>query len=199
LSSGDRNTPKENAEFPITPHLPSKASHLPLLTLSARPTGPLAADGERRLRGSPIDVAKESVMTSLCNSAVKRKLTGGFLLLSSLLAAEGISLPAKGADPADRSLVRTESGPVRGFVENGVHEFLGIPYAAPPVGPLRWMPPQPPASWTKPLDATAFGNTCPQNFELGVYSGPPSTTEGFCQHLRQVADTVRRGVRSCSF
>jgi len=39
------------------------------------------------------------------------------------------------------------------------------------------MPPQPPAPWKKPLDATTFANTCPQNFELGVYAGPPSTTE----------------------
>jgi para-nitrobenzyl esterase len=130
---------------------------------------------------------------------MRRKFTGGFLLLNSLLAAGTISLPATGADRDDGSLVRTHDGPVQGFVENGVHEFLGVPYAAPPVGPLRWMPPQPPAPWKKPLNATAYGNTCPQNFELGVYAGPPSTTEDclylnvFTTNLGRDADRDRRG------
>ena len=107
-------------------------------------------------------------------------------------------MPAMGADRDDSSVVWTSNGPVRGFVENGVHEFLGIPYAAPPVGQLRWMPPQPHASWTKPLDATAFGNTCPQNFELGVYAGPPSDTEDclylniFTTNVDSDGDTGRR-------
>ena len=41
-------------------------------------------------------------------------------------------------------------------------EFLGIPYAAPPVGPLRWRPPQPPARWTGIREAMAFAPHCPQ-------------------------------------
>ena len=40
--------------------------------------------------------------------------------------------------------------------------FLGIPFAAPPVGPLRWRPPQPVAPWTAPRDATRFGPACMQ-------------------------------------
>ncbi|MGE5293185.1 MAG: carboxylesterase family protein, partial [Micromonosporaceae bacterium] len=57
--------------------------------------------------------------------------------------------------------VQTTSGPVCGIVSNnGVSEWLGIPYAAPPVGPLRWAPPQPPTPWTATLAATAFGNSC---------------------------------------
>ena len=130
-------------------------------------------------------------MTRWHYPAIRQRLTGGFLLLSSLLAVGEISQPATGADRDNSSLVRTESGPVRGFVENGVHEFLGIPYAAPPVGQLRWMPPQPPAPWSKPLDATVFGNTCPQNFELGVYAGPPSTTED-CLYLNVFTTSVGR-------
>ena len=43
-----------------------------------------------------------------------------------------------------------------------LQEFLGIPYAAAPVGPLRWRPPQPVARWKEPRDATAFGPRCMQ-------------------------------------
>lgn len=62
---------------------------------------------------------------------------------------------------ASGTTVQTNSGPVCGTVSgNGVREWLGIPYAAPPVGALRWAPPQPSAPWTNTLAATAFGNSC---------------------------------------
>src|SRR5260370_5658405 len=62
-----------------------------------------------------------------------------------------------------KPLASTLSGPVRGSVTSaGVREFLGIPYAAPPVGNLRWRPPVPHARWFAPLEATQFANHCPQ-------------------------------------
>src|SRR4029079_16352837 len=64
---------------------------------------------------------------------------------------------------------------------NGVNQFLGIPYAAPPVGALRWMPPAPAAHHAL-LDATEFANTCPQVTELGAFAGPSSVTED-CLYL----------------
>ncbi len=60
------------------------------------------------------------------------------------------------------TVVQTNSGPVRGARENGLAVFKGIPYAAPPVGDLRWMPPQPPQPWTETRDALEFGNIAPQ-------------------------------------
>jgi para-nitrobenzyl esterase len=61
-----------------------------------------------------------------------------------------------------RTDVVTHSGCVRGGDAGGIEAFRGIPYAAPPVGPLRWKPPAEPASFQRVLDATAFGKACPQ-------------------------------------
>ena len=65
------------------------------------------------------------------------------------------------------AVVRTARGEVRGKEEAGVHAFLGLPYAAPPFGPRRLRPPEPPAAWDGIRDATAYGATastmCLQN------------------------------------
>jgi para-nitrobenzyl esterase len=58
--------------------------------------------------------------------------------------------------------VATEHGPVRGMATAGVLAFLGIPYAAPPVGELRFCPPAPPRARAEPRDCTAHGPTAPQ-------------------------------------
>lgn len=59
--------------------------------------------------------------------------------------------------------VSTPYGPVAGVGGSVVNQYLGIPYAAPPVGPLRWRPPQPPAVWTEPLNATWWAPGCIQS------------------------------------
>ncbi|MEJ2869124.1 carboxylesterase family protein [Actinomycetospora sp. OC33-EN08] len=59
--------------------------------------------------------------------------------------------------------VRTNGGPVRGRVEDGVSVFRGIPFAAPPVGPRRFATPEPVTPWDGVLDATAFGPPPPQS------------------------------------
>ena len=69
-----------------------------------------------------------------------------------------------GAAPAavQQLVVRTADGTLRGRTAGRTDEFLGIPYAAPPVGQLRWRPPRPPAHWTGVRAATAFAPHCPQ-------------------------------------
>ena len=58
--------------------------------------------------------------------------------------------------------VQTADGPVCGTsATNGVNEWLGIPYAQPPVGALRWAPPQAHTPWSTTLEATQFANECP--------------------------------------
>ncbi len=59
--------------------------------------------------------------------------------------------------------VDTQSGRVAGKEDDGVQQFFGIPYAAPPVGELRWAPPQPPAAWRGVRAAKTFGPWCPQS------------------------------------
>ena len=54
-------------------------------------------------------------------------------------------------------IANTQSGKVQGRVADGLEIFLGIPFAAPPVGALRFRPPVPPEPWSGALEATAFG------------------------------------------
>ncbi len=65
----------------------------------------------------------------------------------------------------ERVIVETESGPVQGFTQDKVSFYLGIPYAAPPVGELRFAAPRPLGrKWDarRPYDATYFRAECMQ-------------------------------------
>lgn len=64
--------------------------------------------------------------------------------------------------------VQTQYGPVIGHLNENVYEFLGIPYASPPIGSLRWKPTQEHENWTNPILADSFPPACPQKrFEQG--------------------------------
>jgi para-nitrobenzyl esterase len=78
------------------------------------------------------------------------------LLLASVLAfASSLS----GQEPKS---VRTDSGPVQGTVENGTTIYKGIPFAAPPLGDLRWRAPKSAAPWKNVLQADKFAPACMQ-------------------------------------
>jgi para-nitrobenzyl esterase len=87
-----------------------------------------------------------------------------------------------GVSPLSAAPVETGSGPVEGVLEGGVAVFKGLPYAAPPVGDLRWREPQKPAPWTDVKVADAFSPICPQN---GMYpeDSPPEPTSEDCLYL----------------
>lgn len=68
----------------------------------------------------------------------------------------------RGAPRSTVPIVRTEAGDVRGLVDGGLLRFLGVPYAAPPVGDLRLRPPRPVEPWTGVLDATVAPTLAPQ-------------------------------------
>jgi para-nitrobenzyl esterase len=57
-----------------------------------------------------------------------------------------------------KTTVHTTAGMVQGFVRDGVHVFLGVPYAAPPVGELRFRPPAPAMAWDGARPATQPGS-----------------------------------------
>ena len=84
------------------------------------------------------------------------------------LAAAGIVLGLAPAANADPLTVKTEQGKVKGKTINDgkVKAFLGLPYAAPPVGDLRWKAPEPPAKWKGERDATNYGAHCAQSPRL---------------------------------
>ena len=66
--------------------------------------------------------------------------------------------PAKPAHAESALVVWTDRGPVAGKrVEGDVRAYLGIPFAAAPVGDRRWRPPVPPEAWSTPRDATRVG------------------------------------------
>lgn len=115
-------------------------------------------------------------------SLVPRLLVG----MVTVCAAIASSVAVAAASPVT---VSTENGPVKGMVVSGLREFLGIPYAAPPVGELRWQPPQPHANWSKPLDATMFANHCPQ---VASPFGVASTTED-CLFLNVFTPSLNNG------
>jgi para-nitrobenzyl esterase len=125
-------------------------------------------------------------------------LIGLLASCASLDAADPASADAAAAAGEDATLrvaedhaafAITEQGPVRGVATDTTRVFRGIPYAAPPVGALRWRPPQPPARHRGVLDAAQFANHCPQ--VAGAF-GQGSTTED-CLFLNVFAPNPERG------
>ncbi len=98
-------------------------------------------------------------------------------LLASIATGAGLMLPAVGqAQQASRgarsrggtcstpqdAIVRTQYGPVRGYVEDDVHIFKGVPYGADTGGANRWLPAKPPQRWTEVRNTLSYGANCPQ-------------------------------------
>ena len=91
---------------------------------------------------------------------------------------------------AQAAPVSTTEGPVEGVTKDGITRFLAIPYARPPVGPLRWMPPQRAQKWSGVRQASKFGPTCAQITTLGPFAGPPNSNED-CLYLNVFTPNVK--------
>ena len=108
-----------------------------------------------------------------------RRTTCCFLLAAVLGLSTGFAFSA---DDAPR--VTTTGGQLEGLGSNGMDVFRGIPFAAPPVGNLRWRAPQPSAPWNGVRSAAAFGAACMQKTGLSLEGGgDPGPLSEDCLYL----------------
>ena len=120
---------------------------------------------------------------------MSRKQTAGRAGLSLTVAAAFGAAFSLSANAALKEPLKLDSGEIGGSVESapGIRAFKGIPFAAPPVGALRWTAPQPVAKWTGVRDASKYGNVCIQppgqgRLNIANMEGSPPTSED-CLYL----------------
>ena len=121
----------------------------------------------------------------MCNKYASLLLAGICSVVASLIFAADDS--SDDETVATELVVQTASGPLQGansLIAPGVRAFKGIPFAAPPIGDLRWQTPQPVAAWDEVRDATEFGSRCYQpTIEQGFYAMEPQPTSEDCLYL----------------
>jgi para-nitrobenzyl esterase len=104
-------------------------------------------------------LAKRVHLRALCSRLVA---FSGWIVLSAAITG---SVQAQ----SPSALVRTTQGAVTGLRQDGSSAYLGIPYAAPPVGELRWRPPVPAPKWHGTRKADRFGPNCVQRIYPGGF------------------------------
>uniref|UniRef100_A0A182QRB7 Carboxylesterase type B domain-containing protein n=1 Tax=Anopheles farauti TaxID=69004 RepID=A0A182QRB7_9DIPT len=146
-----------------------------------------------------------------------RQLTVVFLLLTLWLSGGRMSASGgagTGTVPAaslnnitySNSVVKTKYGPLRGIVFRAapvvVEGFLGVPYASPPIGSLRYMPPVTPSTWKYTRLVDRFAPVCPQKLpkldgtDPGVVSGLPLDR---LKQLRRLVPTLVNQSEDCLY
>ncbi|HEX3139840.1 MAG TPA: carboxylesterase family protein [Rhizobacter sp.] len=113
------------------------------------------------------------------------------LTLAHLLSACGGSdddAPAPAAAPTVTTQYGTLEGALHG--SGSMKQFLGIPYAAPPVGELRWKAPAPPAPWSGTRSATSYGHHCPQKATSPLSSYGTAGGQEDCLYLNVFTPTT---------
>lgn len=119
-------------------------------------------------------------------AGIRRALAVVALLLTAAVAAHAQNAPR----------AATVAGIVEGAIVDGMTNFRGIPYAAAPVGDLRWHAPKPAAPWTGARLATAFGKACPQDRAVSLdQAGDPGPTSEDCLTLNVWTPRVDAGAQ----
>ena len=103
---------------------------------------------ENRGRRNLMRDFQKRIRTGRCRSVLA--------LLASAVCFAGMAVAE------ERPRTRIDTGELVGTVEDDIAVYRGIPYAAPPVGALRWRPPRPAEPWDGVRDASSFGHACPQ-------------------------------------
>ena len=116
---------------------------------------------------------------------MRRKLLPVIVVLCILALAVAL-IPGCGTKQAKTTSLDTpilDSGPISGTLQDGIWTFKGIPYAAPPVGDLRWQEPQPVQPWKDVRACTEYGPSCPQPASDSGFSMPVGNTSEDCLYL----------------
>jgi para-nitrobenzyl esterase len=115
----------------------------------------------------------------------------GFAVAALVLTGEpSVVAATSGSAP----VVHVDGGRVQGVTGTSVTTFLGIPYAAPPLGTLRWRPPQPVRPWHGVRDASQFGPSCPQDLvRMRNPFLPPGPISEDCLYLNVYTPSVGQG------
>ena len=94
--------------------------------------------------------------------------------------------------------VTIDGGQIAGTAADGVRVFKGIPFAAPPVGGLRWQAPRPVIAWKGVRAADTFGDECIQQpySSNSPYARPAAPTSEDCLYLNVWSAASPGGVRS---
>ena len=104
---------------------------------------------------------------------------GGFYPVYPAADFANLSAPGGGSHVKGDLIAQTETGRLKGTSVESAVAFMGIPFARPPVGELRWEAPQPAMAWTGVRDATRPGPACTQPpAGLGVFLGPVAKAYG---------------------
>src|SRR5260370_9975136 len=109
------------------------------------------------MKHGPFTLAVLGVILPACGSPSTRTQPSSDSGMPGACSDSGVSGGQSG------TLTEIRDGKIQGKVVGNTREFLGIPYAKPPVGDLRFMPPEPAAPWTDTRSAMDFGAMCPQN------------------------------------
>ena len=89
----------------------------------------------------------------MTSNATRTLRLAAFMMMTTIVAWPSVA--------RSQTLITLPDGQVQGHLNDGTREFLGIPYAAPPVGALRWRPPAPAEPWGGVLDAASYSSACP--------------------------------------
>src|SRR3712207_2896847 len=121
------------------------------------------------------------------NTRMRGALAALAVVIATFVAAPALAQGGLG--------IPTTSGPVSGTARGDIESWLGIPYAAPPVGALRWQPPQPVKPWSTPLKANKLSSRCAQNADLGVFARAGGGEDCLYLNVYRTTGAARAGQR----